>query len=330
MIPTAPRLVTCLYLFLAAFRLCGATEAPVVSPAEEAVTGMRLFKKPESGSELQTAELLYKRESDGVKVTLYGAVHVADEIYYKRLNNAFRAHQALLFELVADERSASAAQAAGRSRGGGGLGGAYQWVSDNLGLQYQLEGIDYSAPNFVHADLSPEGLAQAMAERGESVLTYAMKAMQGGMKAEQSGKGPNQADQVILLLGMLSGKPDGERMKHIFAKQLAASDETLAAIEGEKGSALIAARNEAALKVMEAQVAGGKRNLGIFYGAGHFPDFHKQMQAKGFKLSKTTWRAAWVMTHPKPKAKPAEENAPQPATDQPAPPVAPPTTSPGP
>ena len=65
-----PRLVTCLFLTLAAPLLSAQTEAPVVSPVEEAVTGMRLFKKPESGSELQTAELHYRREADGAKVTL--------------------------------------------------------------------------------------------------------------------------------------------------------------------------------------------------------------------------------------------------------------------
>src|SRR5690625_6813811 len=39
-----------------------------------------------------------------------------------------------------------------------------------LGLSFQLEEIDYTAANFMHADLSPGELEAAMEARGESWL----------------------------------------------------------------------------------------------------------------------------------------------------------------
>ena len=50
-----------------------------------------------------------------------------------------------------------------------------------LNLDYQLDDIDYTRPNFVHADLDAETFQQLQSERGESfaqlILTSLSKAM---------------------------------------------------------------------------------------------------------------------------------------------------------
>ena len=40
-----------------------------------------------------------------------------------------------------------------------------------LRLEHQLEVVDYGKANFIHADLSPEGMRRAMKERGDDEMT---------------------------------------------------------------------------------------------------------------------------------------------------------------
>ena len=46
-----------------------------------------------------------------------------------------------------------------------------------LKLEFQLDCIDYSVPNMVHADMSPEEFSQSMKDRGESFLKMFLRAM---------------------------------------------------------------------------------------------------------------------------------------------------------
>ena len=55
-------------------------------------------------------------------------------------------------------------------------------------------------------------------------------------------------------------------------------------------------RNEVAMKVVDAQIELGKRKIGLFYGAAHFPDFHKRLMDRGFTVKKTTWLTAWDLS----------------------------------
>jgi hypothetical protein len=49
-----------------------------------------------------------------------------------------------------------------------------------------------------------------------------------------------------------------------------------------------------ALKVLKEQLTAGKKNLGIFYGAGHLNDMDERLR-KDFGLSPVsiTWMTAW-------------------------------------
>src|SRR3990170_4399613 len=103
-----------------------------------------------------------------VEVDLIGAVHIGDAAYYRQLNEHFKQYDALLYELVAPEgtvvergRGTSNAHPVGILQNG---------IKRLLELDHQLEQIDYTKPNFVHADLTPEQFVQAMEDRNESFL----------------------------------------------------------------------------------------------------------------------------------------------------------------
>jgi hypothetical protein len=83
-------------------------------------------------------------------------------------------------------------------------------------------------------------------------------------------------------------------LKRILAEQFESSEGSFAALEGPKGSTLIAGRNKVALEVLRKEIAAGKKKIAIFYGAAHMPDFEAKLRDE-FDMSpvSTRWLAAW-------------------------------------
>src|SRR5436190_1054916 len=73
----------------------------------------------------------------------------------------------------------------GRRESGGNPVSALQLgMKSMLELEFQLERVDYTKENFVHADMSPEEFAKSMSERGESFLQMFFRMMNQGMAAQ--------------------------------------------------------------------------------------------------------------------------------------------------
>ena len=69
----------------------------------------------------------------------------------------------------------------------------------------------------------------------------------------------------------------------MLAEQFADLDDAMDAMEGPNGSVIVGERNKVALRVLNEQVAHGKKYLGIFYGAGHLRLMEKSLEETGFK-----------------------------------------------
>jgi len=228
----------------------------------------------------------------GLKVDLVGAVHVADKSYYDQLNKRFESYDVLLYELVAPE-------GARIPKGGGGsrshpVGAMQGGMKSMLDLAYQLECIDYTKKNFVHADMTPEEFAQSMKNRGES-FTQMLFRMMGHAIAQQS-KGSGGTSDIDLLMAFFA-KDRAMRLKQVIATQFEDMDATMMAFGGKSGSTLITERNKKALAVLKKQIDGGKRRIGVFYGAGHLADMEKRLFTDfRLKRSKVEWVSAWKLT----------------------------------
>ena len=74
-----------------------------------------------------------------------------------------------------------------------------------LELEHQLDRVDYTKENFVHADMSPEEFAKSMEKRGESFMQMFLRLMGQGMvqQAAQQQNGGGNSD-VDLLLALFS------------------------------------------------------------------------------------------------------------------------------
>lgn len=237
----------------------------------------------------------------GLVVDLIGAVHVGEEAYYKQLNETFKSYDALLYELVARKEDVPKL---GRRResevsGGGAIMGLQSGMKNMLGLEHQLDGIDYTAKNFVHADMSPGEFARSMKDRDESFTKLFFRMLGQGIAIQS--KDPARGNDLDLLSALFS--TDRERrelnLKRAMANQFSALGGHMAALDGPDGSTLITERNKKALEVLKQEIDAGKKKIAIFYGAGHLADMEQRL-LKDFGLKRETeqWVEAWNLRDP--------------------------------
>ena len=244
---------------------------------------------------MQTAIVRYvkpgKHADAGAPVTvdLIGAIHVGDEEYYRRLNKRFEDYDALLYELVAPE---GAVIEKGRGTSNAHPVGALQnGLKSFLDLEHQLEHIDYTQKNFVHADMSPEQFSQTMKDRGESFMQMYFRLM--GQELARQSQQQAQGTQFELFAAFFSSDRN-RRLKIALANQFEDMEAMLAGFGGPDGSTIITERNRVALEVLSRQINEGKRKLGVFYGAGHLADMDKRLREEfGLEPVKVTWLDAW-------------------------------------
>lgn len=268
--------------------------------AEEQATDFIRVSEDEKSSRLQTAVTRYQGPK-GQIVDLIGAVHIGDKKYYTALNESFKKYEVLLFELVGGENLVD-----GKFPEGGDdadddlqfkvLRSMTNGMSRYLKLSNQMEHIDYSPKNFVHADMTLKQFEKKQKERGESVFGFALAAAQA---AENGGQQPNVAR---LLASLLAGNPDG--IKREMMKTLGLGDDRIAGLAGN--NVIISDRNVKCLKVLRKQVKKGRSNIGIFYGAAHFPDMEKRLLEKGYRKTGQEWMTAWDVPKPAKKDQPAK------------------------
>ncbi|HEX4131981.1 MAG TPA: hypothetical protein VHZ24_18255 [Pirellulales bacterium] len=252
--------------------------------------------------EMQTAIVRYSKPGDksGLHVDLIGAVHIGDAAYYARLNKQFKRYDALLYELVAPEEH----RVPDPKKGGSShpIGMMQKGLKEMLELAFQLDCIDYRKPNFVHADMSPDEFSKSMEDRGESIWTMIFRAM-GQSIATQSKGGTND----MQLLMALFDPNRAMALKRAMAEQFEDLEQATGIFGGPEGSTIITERNKVALDVLKQEIAAGKKNLGIFYGAAHLPDMEKRLESDfGLKRRRVTWITAWDLS-----GKPAKESAPK-------------------
>ncbi len=236
-------------------------------------------------------EVVEDPSKDPLTVDLVGAVHIGDRAYYRELNRRFRQYDALLYELVAPEGT-YVPRGHGTSNSNP-LGAMQNAMKNMLEVEHQLEQVDYTRPNFVHADLSPQEFMQSMKRRDESFMKMYFR-MLGQALAQQSQQSVQGESADLDFFSALFAKDRARQLKIAMAKQFGSMEAFLAGMSGPEGSTLITERNKRALQVLRQQMDAGKRKLAIFYGAGHLTDMQQQlMEQFDFVPVKTTWIDAW-------------------------------------
>ena len=274
---------------------------------------------------LDTAIANYSSKNDPeLSVALVGAVHVADDDYYQRLNEELQGYDAVLYELViptdqdipterlakrrleelATDNQEESAALKEDQKTLAVLSKFQHLISDILGFKHQLSEVDYTRSNFVHADLSLDKLFELGRERGETALTFALGVFTDMLRLSERLKSQEGESQGMSEYQRLSKSTlpellnDPRKIKLLMAYSLSEDSALdITAVLATAAPYIIEARNAAVIKALRAELAKGHKKIAIFYGAAHLPDFDQRLKQE-FKLlpGETRWLKAWDLT----------------------------------
>ena len=263
---------------------------------------------------LETSVILFgnSKRYPQTTVELIGAIHLGETQYYDQLNSMFSKYDVLLFEAVMPKEAVRRGFRPGIGGGGRRLTDEDQWTEakvglqaisvlqlgakDALGLEFQLAGVDYTSRNFVHADMTQEEFEASMAKRGESFSQMLAREM-GKAALKQQQVNP-LAQSLDLALSLLSSDRK-YRVRRSAAVELTRANEGDAFAGTDGTSTIITERNIKALQVLKAQLKKGRKRIGLFYGAGHFPDMEKRVLDEfGYERLSEKWVTAWELRAP--------------------------------
>ncbi|MCA9797183.1 MAG: hypothetical protein KC910_35480, partial [Candidatus Eremiobacteraeota bacterium] len=114
---------------------------------------VRVVRDPRGQARALQTSITKMVDPQGRQLDLVATTHLAERGYYERLNRQFQTYDSVLYELISDapheELPAQLAETASDP-----LSATQQAMANLLGLDFQLSYIDYTAANFVHADLT--------------------------------------------------------------------------------------------------------------------------------------------------------------------------------
>lgn len=314
-------------LTLSQANFAGAQEAPLPSTnqsslekAKETASDFLRFSEDDARGRLEAAIVRYARpigngRGNGSSVELIGAVHVGDTAYYDFLNERMETYDALLYEMVGNPEELKDAEKLAANQNP--LRMIMRMVKGILKLDYQLDAIDYSKENFVHADLDMEQFSGMMAERGENMFTILQNAMRNSAKQSDTASTATAAPfDLAPILAALASPDSASALKLVMAKQFDTADILLDSAESEGGTVILTERNKHVMKVIEEQSAAGKMNLGVFYGAAHLADLERRLIDAGYLKVANEWVTAWDIPKPPKPVAPAPVNPAESPTQQ--------------
>ena len=250
------------------------------------------FEEKAKGAALEVGVIRLQHKETGALVDLMGAVHIGDAAYYQQLNKEFKAYEAVLYEMV---KPAKLDPAQFQNRPPSSVGMMQTFMQKQLDLAYQLDEVDYTAKNLVHADMTVKQFRKRQEARGESMFKLMFKLMKEDMARRANNKKGADISSAELLRALLNPNRSVE-LKYLLARQFNEMERLTAGLNDEKGSVILIDRNKVALKVLAHELAAGKKKLAIFYGAAHLPDLEERMVEKmGFERKATRWVTAWKL-----------------------------------
>lgn len=296
-------------VLLAAFILAQAPvlwaqeDAPTSQPTAETkpkeVGAVRFVKTGKDSGRLETAVWTFE-DKDGRKVDLIGAVHIGDRAYYKKLNAMFKNYDRLLYEMVKSD-SVDAASI-GRDEEPSGMGAFQKGFGKMLGLDYQLDHIDYGAENFVHADITAERMEELMEERNINLFTIFMEALMDAFKQAAEGTQAGPQITIVDLFKLAFAKDRAHEWKMILGPVMGDVEAQASGLGNTKiGKLILDERNVEAMKIVDRELSTGGKSMGLFYGAAHLPGMAKIMEGMGFKKTAESWMTAWKVGTEKPE-----------------------------
>lgn len=275
--------------------------APPPAAASTKLTFLQTVDGAEGSRALQTASVEYRPAKGlGPSIWLVGVAHLGTKSYYQKIQQRLDLMSVVLYEGVG-LRDVKAGPGAVE-----GAGGVQQSLAKALGMEFQLDVIDYRRPHFINSDLHvPELKAEvekrasgtATAPDGEpadEMMDQVMDALQG------TGMAGGALNQMIGLLG--SSPQMREMTKVMLVEVLSQAGEFLALAQKvspemkDLFDVLLRQRNEIVVRDLRTHLAklkAGER-IAVFYGAAHMDEIAETLRKEfGYAPVATQWDTAF-------------------------------------
>lgn len=295
-----PGLTVFLTLIAASF----ASSQEPFAQAEPVPDYIRYLAGEEEGKPDTLETAVSRFEKGNLIVDLIAMVHLGDTEYFQRLNQNLKAYDTVLYEMVGGpytrEKARLSREAVDADSSLAQVHNLQNMAKSLLGLEFQLDEIDYFAENFVHADMTEDQFLEATGG-GDAVLSDMLSR---AMKVAQAGQLPGlpaseaESNQMMMLMfgALMSG--DSNLLKRSLGPILAEAEAFIARMEEGEGSVLISKRNEIVIEKIEeteASAAGDPLKAAVIYGAGHMPDLENRLEALGYEKTRTVWEPSWLI-----------------------------------
>ncbi|KAL9255124.1 hypothetical protein AKJ16_DCAP15349 [Drosera capensis] len=295
------------------------------------------FRGGESGEgegELQTAVVGFRKRFPWsilrpfLKVDLVSTIHIADKEYFDTLQKQLESYDCVLFEMVISKEglendkgfTAARRLKSTRTQGFSILGFVQKQMARLMSLEFQLDGLNFEAGNFYHADLDFETFQAQQLKKGESMMTLARdmtlrsaeEILQPASIPENLGPWKSKllwASRVlpmplvwlVLIKGVCADAGDRvtdyPEFKALSRLDLAAALNITEVLEDEAKTVIVGERNKAATDALRSAIDAGNNKIAILYGGGHMPDMGRRLREE-FDLvpSSVQWIPAWSIT----------------------------------
>src|SRR2546421_5344245 len=179
------RLLLGLTLLAPAAPLLAEPPATTQASTEETDTHfLRFVGDSKTGGKLETSDVTLKNDA-GVTVRLVSAVHIGEASYFQDLQKSFEDCDAVLYEMVKARDSGPPVKG---QHSDSAVSQLQRFLKDQLNLTFQLDQIDYTPANFIHADLDAEKFQEMQEQRGESFASLILSSMMRAMSDPSAGR----------------------------------------------------------------------------------------------------------------------------------------------
>jgi hypothetical protein len=253
-----------------------AADVAEVRPDGEAPAGSRVIRyveRPEGGAALQVA-LVHLVKPGSPRIDLVGAVHIADGSYYREVQALLERAEVVLYEMV-KPKDARPDDPEHESRPNP-IRDLQRKFAKWFGLEFQLDGIEYDRPHFVHADLTVEEVLTGDLSDFEPAIRLANQLLGGHLE----GTGPEAEERRAAA-------------KKAFARVMGMLGSRAAVLFGPQMTEVLIHQRDAVVIERVKELPAGTKHAAVFYGAGHLPDLEQRLVAEGYRRAGARWLDAW-------------------------------------
>ena len=132
-----------------------------------------------------------------------------------------------------------------------------------------------------------------MEDRGESLYVYFWRLFYASI--DSYARDPLGWNDMQTLSNVLASG-QGDSFKTLLAYEMTNMEQMQDVLGEDSGSAIIGARNQRAVDVLQREIESGAKRIGIFYGVAHMPDLEARLLDQvGLEYEETNWVDAWQL-----------------------------------